>query len=364
MLLGELIAIERAAAAGRLVMQRRAVRSDVWKYAGAPSPQVWLAGLTGQSPGIAARSLEASERLEGLAETSRQLAGGQLSESQAALVAAGASADPAAEDRLLKTASRRSLGELGREARAVREAARGHQEPDRQRIHRSRFLRTWTSDDGAFEGRFRLTPDHGAIVQAALDTAYRDVFNQARIDGREEPAEAYQADALVDVARAFQADPSQGGGQPRALVHVRVDRSVLLRGSTVAGELCEIDGAGPISAITARALAEDAILRAVLLHGNQVLGVYPAGRTIPAQLRRRLAGRDPACVVPGCGRRRHLEIHHLTPFSLGGKTTIDNLARLCGYHHDQITHHGAQLHGTHPDWHWTPPPPTTAPNTT
>jgi hypothetical protein len=354
-LLAELIAIERAASAGRLVVQRQAVRSHVWKDAGAPSPQVWLAGLTGQSSGIAARSLEASERLESLAETSRQLAAGQLSESQAALVAAGASADPAAEERLLKTARRRSLGELGREARAVREAARGHQEPDRERIHRSRFLRTWTSEDGAFEGRFRLTPDHGAVVRAALDTAYRDVFNQARREGREESAEAYQADALVDVARAFGGD-HEGSGGPRALVQVRVDRSVLIRGSTVAGELCEIDGTGPISAVTARALAEDAILRAVLVDGDEVLAVRSAGRTIPAELRRRLGERDPVCVVPGCGRRRHLEIHHLVPFSLGGKATIDNLARLCGYHHDQITHHGADLRGSHPDWDWVPPP--------
>jgi hypothetical protein len=355
-LLGELVAIQRAAAAGRLVVQRRAVSSNAWSADGAPSPQVWLAGVTGETLASAARSLVAGEQLAGLEETSRQLAQGSLSEAQAALVASGASADPAAEDRLLKTARRRGLGELGREARAVRHAARGSREPDRERIHRSRYLRTWTSEDGAFEGRFRITPDHGAILQGALDAGYKDVFEQAREDGREDPAEAYQADALVDLARAFGAGPTSEGG-PRAVLHIRVDHSVLSRGYTQAGEVCEIHGGGPISAETARSFAEDAILRALLVDADgQVVAVRHAGRTITAETRRRLIERDPVCVVPGCGRRRHLEIHHLTPYSLGGQTSIDNLARVCSHHHDQITHQGAKLEGQHPQWTWTSPP--------
>jgi hypothetical protein len=352
--LGELVAIERVAAAGRLVMQRRAVSSNAWSAGGAPSPEVWLAAVTGESLAGAARSLVTADRLAGLNETSRELVEGKLSLAQAALVASGASADPAAEGRLLKTARRRGLGELGREARAVRHAARGRQEPDRERIHRSRYLRAWTGDDGAFEGRFRLTPDHGAIVQAALDAAYKDVFERARRDGREEPPDAYQADALVDLARNFAS--GEGGSGPRALVHVRVDHAVLIRGRTQAGEICEIRAGAPISAEAARSFAEDAILQALLVENGEVVAVRHAGRSISAELRRRLIERDPVCVVPGCGRRRHLEIHHLTAFSLGGPTNIDNLARVCSYHHDQITHRGARLDGQHPDWIWAPPP--------
>ena len=353
--LEELVAVERVAAAGRLVVQRRAVKSNAWQVDGAASPESWLAGVTGESPASAARSLTAGDHLAGLAETSRQLAEGRLSEAQAAIVAAGASADPSAEDRLLKTARRTSLGQLDREARAVRHAARGRQEPDRARIHRSRYLRTWTAEDGAFEGRFRMTPDHGALLQSAFDAAYLDVFNQARREGRDEPAEAYAAHALVELARGFSAGSVEDVG-PRAVVHVRVDRSVLVRGSTVAGDVCEIQGSGAISPSTARRLAEDAVLRALLVEDGEVVAIRPAGRTIPTELRRKLVERDPVCAVPGCGRRRHLEIHHLLPFALGGEATMENLVRVCAHHHDQITHQEAVLEGSHPEWRWVPPP--------
>jgi 5-methylcytosine-specific restriction endonuclease McrA len=51
---------------------------------------------------------------------------------------------------------------------------------------------------------------------------------------------------------------------------------------------------------------------------------------------------------------RHLEIHHITPYSLGGTADPANLVRICSHHHDQITFHDATLVGTHPNWIWQP----------
>jgi hypothetical protein len=175
-ILGELVAIERAAAAGKLTMQRAAVRGNVWRSAGSASPEVWLAHVTGETPADVARSLTTGDLLAGLAETSRRFVEGRLSESQASLVASGAAADPHAEHRLLLTARQRGGRELRRASRAVRQAARGSQEVDRARIHATRFCRTWTSEDGGFEGRFRLTPDHGAVLASALDALRQSVF--------------------------------------------------------------------------------------------------------------------------------------------------------------------------------------------
>jgi hypothetical protein len=50
-------------------------------------------------------------------------------------------------------------------------------------------------------------------------------------------------------------------------------------------------------------------------------------------LRTALEARDPTCVVPGCNKRRDLEIDHIVPFAAGGETKLDNLARLCRWHH-------------------------------
>jgi hypothetical protein len=230
----------------------------------------------------------------------------------------------------------------------------GRQAVDRARIHRTRFLRTWTADDGAFEGRFRLTPDDGAIVHSALQSGQSAAFAGARKEGRREPAEALPADALVELAMATSVD---GSAVPRALIRVRVDRSALLRGRTVAGETCEIEDVGQVPVETALGLACDAILETVVVDGDQVLKVSPAGRTVPAATRRLLVERDPVCVVPGCGRRLFLEMHHIVPFALGGKADPSNMARVCHFHHDQITHQGARLSGTHPSWEWQPPDP-------
>jgi hypothetical protein len=357
-ILSELVGIQRAAVAGKLTVQRRAVSTSVWRTDGASSPETWLATLTGETPADAARSLTAGQQIAELPATAALLAEGELSETQATLVASGASVDRTAEHALLETARRSSTGELKRKSRAARQAAMGRQAVDRDRIHRTRYLRTWTSDDGAFEGKFRLTPDHGAVLQSALESAQSAVFARARKDGLREGADAYAADALLDLA--------MGGGSsaagdrstdPRALIRVRVDQTALVRGRTVAGETCEIEGVGPASVDTALGLACDAVIEAVLLDKGQLVKVVPLGRTIPAATRRLLLERDQICVVPGCGRRRFLEIHHIKPYSLGGKADLANLARICHFHHDQITHQGARLSGCHPTWEWQPPDP-------
>jgi hypothetical protein len=93
-ILSELIKVERAAAAGKLNTQRRAVSAQLWKAEGAPSPETWLAGVTGETPSDAARSLAAGEQIAELPRTALMLAEGELSQTQASLVASGASADP------------------------------------------------------------------------------------------------------------------------------------------------------------------------------------------------------------------------------------------------------------------------------
>jgi 5-methylcytosine-specific restriction endonuclease McrA len=77
-----------------------------------------------------------------------------------------------------------------------------------------------------------------------------------------------------------------------------------------------------------------------------------ADRIIPAAIRTALEHRDPTCVVPGCNRRRDLEIDHIVPLAHGGPTSLANLARLCRWHHAQKTHHGWRLTGRPGNWTW------------
>jgi hypothetical protein len=60
--------------------------------------------------------------------------------------------------------------------------------------------------------------------------------------------------------------------------------------------------------------------------------------------------------VPGCNARDHLEIHHLLGWAITKATRLDELARVCKWHHDCITYLGYQLTGPPGDRQWIPPP--------
>jgi hypothetical protein len=112
-----------------------------------------------------------------------------------------------------------------------------------------------------------------------------------------------------------------------------------------------------IPVATARRLADDAIIKLLLTDSVDVTAVVHAGRTIPAHLRSALEERDQTCWVPGCDVRRGLEIDHRIPWAQGGPTTLDNLARLCNWHHYQKTNLGYRLQGRPGNWTWHHPHP-------
>jgi len=86
-----------------------------------------------------------------------------------------------------------------------------------------------------------------------------------------------------------------------------------------------------------------------------VAGVAHAGRTIPAHLRSALEVRDPKCIVPRCGVRRGLQIDHRDTYGRTQVTVLDELARLCRWHHHQKTFLGYTYRGGPGTWQWIPP---------
>ena len=123
------------------------------------------------------------------------------------------------------------------------------------------------------------------------------------------------------------------------MVVVHVSRDAYARGWTERGEICEIEGVGPVPVGVARRLAADCVLKAVVTDGIDVTRVAHVGRSIPTHLRTAIETRDRVCVIAGCEVDRHLEIDHNIPFALGGPTSLANLASLCHHHHDLKTRH-------------------------
>jgi 5-methylcytosine-specific restriction endonuclease McrA len=276
------------------------------------------------------------------------LIAGRLNERQATEIASAAEADPTVEEKLIDMAQHESIAALREKCRDVRAAA-GGDEDARERIRRSRYFRHWLEDDGAMRMDARLTVDEGAPLLATIRARADALQEEARRAGQTEPAEAYAADALVSLASGEKGSRDKG---PRAIVHVHVSRSALDRGHTEPGETSHIPGAGPITIAAARRLAATGSVRVIESDGVDVQRVTHAGRAIPAHLRSALEARDPSCVVPGCNKRRDLEIDHILPVASGGQTELANLARLCRWHHAQKTHHGWTLEGAPGAWRW------------
>jgi hypothetical protein len=333
-LVTEFAEIERVAAAGKALAARRVASSGAWRKDGDRSPAHWMARTTKTPVGAAAGVLEAAARLKELPGTERALRAGKLTEIQAKEVATAAAADPSAEDELLRAAETESVAGLRDRCARVRAAALPDELARHDAIRKRRRLRHWSDPDGAFRLDALLTPDAGAVVMAALGPHRDEIAAEARKQGRRDPDEAYLADALVAVAehaRDCPEDPVCTG--PKAMVHVRVDHSAFTRGACAPGETCEIPGVGPVPAATAAALAGDSIIASLITNGTDVSAVDHRRREIPARLRSAVIERDRCCVVPGCDVENHLEIDHMVPVHETCKTRLDNLARLCRWHH-------------------------------
>ncbi|MGB9359214.1 MAG: HNH endonuclease, partial [Acidimicrobiia bacterium] len=44
------------------------------------------------------------------------------------------------------------------------------------------------------------------------------------------------------------------------------------------------------------------------------------------------------CTISGCTSRYRLQIHHIDPWSDGGRTDPENLTTLCWFHHHVVIH--------------------------
>jgi len=351
--------IERLGASGKVLFARRAALSMVWRDEGHRSAASWMAQKTGTGMGEAIGALETSAALGSLPETTEALRKGELSSPQVKVIAGAARGDPRTEGELLHAAATGSLKGLKETAARLRAAAHSSAEELARynAIRASRSLRHWTDPDGAFRLDARLTPDAGARVLSVLRPEADARFHQARKDQNQEPPAAYLADALVALVCGEPVAGSTGSGSPRATVSIRVDAAALRRGHVEAGETCVIPGVGPVPVAVVRRQLSDATVKLLVVDAVDVVSVCHAGRTVPAHLQSALEERDPTCVVPECDVAQGLQNHHWVVDYVACKTTsLDNVARVCSWHHDLISYEGYVLAGGPGSWEMRAPP--------
>ena len=357
---------------------RRLEKAHAHTSEGFKNPETWLSAITGESVGQAASKLETGRSVEAHPEVSEAFKAGKISEAQARQIASAADRCPEKAGELVQEAPWVTYGQLKKHCDEVRSASYSSEDEitRHERIRKSRFCRTWTDSEGAGRLEAKMTPDALAVILAGLGAFEEGIFSEARKSGHRESHQAYMADALVAMAQAAVAggrdngrddgpddDPDRTGtakprrsADPKALIRVRVDLEALLRGHAIVGETCSIPGVGAVPVALVRELLGEALLELVIKRGTDVTTVVSDSRYVRKALRIALEERDPICVVPGCDRSDPLEIDHWrVDFSAHGPTSIENLARLCPFHHDQKTYRGWVLEGGPGHWKFTKP---------
>jgi hypothetical protein len=351
--------IERLGASGKLLFARRAAQSTVWRDEGHRSAASWMAQKAGTGIAEALGALETSAALESLPETTEALRHGVLSSPQVKVIAGAA--DPHTEAGLLEcaaTGNLKGLKDAAAQVRAVAQSA-AHELARYNALRATRALRHWTGPDGAFHLDARLAPDAGAKLLCALQPEADVRFDQGRKNQELAPPAAYLADALVALVCGEPAAEAKDGARrsPRATVSIRVDATALRRGHVAGGEMCTIPGVGPVPVAVARRQLSDATVKLLVVDGVDVVSVCHVGRTVPAHLQSALDERDPTCVVPECSTALGLQNHHwVVPYVDCKTTSVDNLARVCSWHHDLLSYEGYVLSGGPGAWEMRAPP--------
>jgi hypothetical protein len=378
---------------------RRVQETRLHEQQGHKQMSTWLSGLTGDPAGQSAQKLETARQIEAHPEVEEAFRAGDLSEAQAREVASVADHDPTQARELINEASLLTFSQFKKRCSDARSGSQSaDQEIERhERIRKNRYCRAWVDAEGAGHLEARMTPDALGILKSNLGRFESEIFAEARRGGRRESRQAYMVDALVAMAKASGAlggtgtpddarDDARDGGphdgpdnpganpsgntangakrtkrsrqtfDPKALVRIRIDSEAFFRGYAEQGETCEIPGVGAVPVAAVRDLLGVALLELVITKGTDVTTVVSDSRFVRKALRIALEERDPTCVVPNCDKSDPLERDHWrVDFGKQGPTCIDNLCRLCSWHHSQKTNHGWKLEGGPGHWRFYKP---------
>jgi hypothetical protein len=279
-------------------------------------------GASGESARTVREKLETARALESLPAIGKVAMDGCLSDEQLSSVARLADAESDRE--WARRAPNTDPVELERLARrATRPTA-----DDSQARFAARELRMWTKH-GFLHLRGQLPDDMGARFEETINQ-----LTEPAKPAKGQPWVAFEqraADALLAMC-----EPHAGGGaqQPSLAVQPIVQVAVPLEGPAhIAGV--------PIADGLLEQLRANATIEPVLVDDDgNALAIGRRTSAISPKLRRAVLLRDARCRVPGCGRRRGLEVHHLVPRSWQGTDDIANLAAACPTHHRLLIPHG------------------------
>jgi Domain of unknown function (DUF222) len=217
------------------------------------------------------------------------------------------------------------------------------------RARARRCLRFGPETDGSIDFSGSLPVLDGRrlqqLVQAIADRDYRsakDTHDRKRL---QETPQQRLADALCTVVTAAETTISTPTGTTEP-AGVRVPTAaaqlmVVIPYEQLLDRACErgmlMDGTAVSPGELRRLACQADIIPVVLGTGSTVLDVGRAHRLAPPALRLAVMLRDGGCAFPGCTAPMwHCDVHHVTPWQLGGPTNLGNAVALCQPHHSLV----------------------------
>ena len=228
--IAELSAHLEAATARLLALIREFDARGGWNT-GFRSCAEWLAWRVGLAPGAAREHVRVARALGTLQALAAALGRGELS--YAKVRALTRVATPETEARLLAVGRAGTAVHVERIVRGWRRVDRQAEAREAARQHAGRALHVYQAEDGTVVVRGRLTPEAGALLLRALDTARETLYQRRRANEVVNPAAdragelptrpQQQADALVllaETALHHALDPGAPGERYQVVVHV------------------------------------------------------------------------------------------------------------------------------------------------
>lgn len=315
-----------------------------WMADGARNLTDWVATKLRVRHRSASRLVRVARRLGDLPLLAEQFAVGQLTLDQ--VDAVSRIATPENEEDLIERAARLTNSALDRLVRKERGIS---EEEAREIWERRKLIRQWNLDESELKFHGRLPGDAGRVFDQAIDTRIDDLGPNAET-GMFDPLETRSADALTEMA----ATDGETSSSP-----VQLNVFADLKALTTDGDgRAYLDNTAPLANTTAQRLSCDATVETTIKDGEQIIGIGRRSRKVPGWLRRLVYERDGSqCQQPGCGNTHWLQVHHIIPWANGGRTDLDNLILLCGFHHRFVHERGWHITGSpdnrvfrRPDW--------------
>jgi hypothetical protein len=293
----------------------------------------WLNWKCGINLGAAREKVRTAHALEKLPLTSAAMARGELSYSNVRAITRVAT--PENEYYFVGIALHGTAHHVETLVRAYRRSEEQELSRERQQqLHRE--VRYYWDNDGSLVLKARLPASVGALVLKAMESAVPEIPLPERTELGDRPTWSHtRADALAVIFESFLAHGAEamnGGERHQVVVHVSAET---LR--TGGGDRCEIEDGPAVAAETARRLACDASVVAIVENEKgEPLNVGRKTRSIPPALQRALTARDRGCRFPGCTHKKYTDAHHIKHWAKGGETKMSNLVTLCRFHHRKV----------------------------